>query len=130
MFQHLIDLLISSFEEQAHAAGCHVVDVTSMAGYPTCDGLRRAKQAPGSHRQGRLQLCRRETRTPPPAMERGAAKRSTRRNVVDSKRLYYFFAQKSEVLCSVPQNPQFGQKCVVQVAARIYFDYSEWGAPG
>ena len=37
--------LISSFEEQAHAAGCHVVDVTSMAGYPSCDGLRRAKQA-------------------------------------------------------------------------------------
>mmetsp|Transcript_18328 Transcript_18328/g.60610 ORF Transcript_18328/g.60610 Transcript_18328/m.60610 type:complete len:249 (-) Transcript_18328:203-949(-) len=29
----------------AHAAGCHVVDVTSMAGYPSCDGLRRAKQA-------------------------------------------------------------------------------------
>ncbi|EOD18006.1 hypothetical protein EMIHUDRAFT_196023 [Emiliania huxleyi CCMP1516] len=30
---------------EAHAAGCHVVDVTSMAGYPSCDGLRRAKQA-------------------------------------------------------------------------------------
>ena len=27
----------------AHAAGCHVIDVTAMCGYPSCDGLRRAK---------------------------------------------------------------------------------------
>ena len=27
----------------AYAAGCHVIDVTSMAEYPTCDGLQRAK---------------------------------------------------------------------------------------
>lgn len=27
----------------AYAAGCHVIDVTSMDGYPSCDGLRRAK---------------------------------------------------------------------------------------
>ena len=27
----------------AHAAGCHVIDVTAMRGYPSCDGLRRAK---------------------------------------------------------------------------------------
>lgn len=29
--------------QSAHAAGCHVVDVTGMEGYPSCDGLRRAK---------------------------------------------------------------------------------------
>ena len=55
-----------------------------------------------------------------PAWSAAPLSEATRRNVVDSKRLYYFFAQKSEVLCSVPQNPQFGQKCVVQVAARIF----------
>ena len=31
--------------QAAHAAGCQVIDVTSMEGYPSCDGLRRAKEA-------------------------------------------------------------------------------------
>jgi beta-phosphoglucomutase-like phosphatase (HAD superfamily) len=31
--------------QSAHAAGCHVVDVTAMDEYPSCEGLRRAKIA-------------------------------------------------------------------------------------
>ena len=29
--------------QSAHAAGCHVIDVTMMDGYPTCAGLLKAK---------------------------------------------------------------------------------------
>jgi beta-phosphoglucomutase-like phosphatase (HAD superfamily) len=34
----------------AHAAGCHVIDVTQMRGYPSCAGLRRAKAEQGRTR--------------------------------------------------------------------------------
>ena len=31
--------------QSAYAAGCHVIDVTAMDEYPSCEGLRRAKVA-------------------------------------------------------------------------------------
>lgn len=36
--------------QSAWAAGCHVVDVTAMDEYPSCDGLRRAKEAAAAAR--------------------------------------------------------------------------------
>ena len=36
--------------QSAYLAGCHVIDVTYMDGYPSCDGLRRAKAAQAQSR--------------------------------------------------------------------------------
>ena len=36
--------------QSAYAAGCEVVDVTAMKGYPTCPGLQRAKLEAASKR--------------------------------------------------------------------------------
>ena len=35
----------------AYAAGCHVIDVTSMDAYPSCDGLKRAKLEAAAKRE-------------------------------------------------------------------------------